>query len=765
MNINNTQATYAPIYPSSIISHDTEEYKPVYEDISEDTEAKGAKSEKKYTVKEDDVKFLINAGFNVKAGDELTEEQEAALLKRSGSLLDGVFNTKEEVDIEGGMPLSSSQNVINRVYNMILNNELTVNGEQITAEMLLDSEKVNRVNSAIMQKLEEVRMDELKPLIDYISFSKGISLNKAETEALKRIAPFKDIPAAIIEALLIATGTIKAVATTKTARDIDKMLVYREYNSDGKPTVYRLIQKRADEDSAVTLGEIFNIINALNSGLNESEYRKITAGLIKSAPLLIKPTDEAVIRKCVFAANGIADVSRSKWNAAAGRNLTPDGKPFDFYEYGTEEAERLVNEIIPTTYNTVRNLKCVLDLPPVIKYNNEDKTQWEVISGIHEVVDDPLKELLILQTMQGGVRGTSYGEGWLYQDVSEGTGGGSGKSTIAGLARELLGADNVLPVSLDEMGQDPFTLETLPRYAAIICGENEGKNGEKYNYKLFKQICRQDEGISLNRKHKARKNIDWHGMVIECTNNKSLNLKDDSDSAYRALEVIQFGKSFGETESRTERKYIKGSYIKDGDVLDYLLWYVLVCIPFSPNGYDKEALNHIKEAKDALRTNSRSGLQFLEETLSDYTVINEDGTESVIHGLNLSRITVNLVFPMYQQWGNVDAGLSNRTAIRDSFIDDMKRYANGRGKGKYVFVDKPTRLIKAEASGHIDEVAKYRKKLYEAGMMDDISYSKGLLSGNAWNADKKGGLWTVEEYIRVYGVDEYRKNYGPLPVK
>ena len=123
MNINNTQATYAPIYPSSIISHDTEEYKPVYEDISEDTEAKGAKSEKKYTVKEDDVKFLINAGFNVKAGDELTEEQEAALLKRSGSLLDGVFNTKEEVDIEGGMPLSSSQNVINRVYNMILNNE------------------------------------------------------------------------------------------------------------------------------------------------------------------------------------------------------------------------------------------------------------------------------------------------------------------------------------------------------------------------------------------------------------------------------------------------------------------------------------------------------------------------------------------------------------------------------------------------------------------------------------------------------------------
>ena len=285
------------------------------------------------------------------------------------------------------------------------------------------------------------------------------------------------------------------------------------------------------------------------------------------------------------------------------------------------------------------------------------------------------------------------------------------------------------------------------------------------NSGLFKQICRQDEGISLNRKHKARKNIDWHGMVIECTNNKSLNIKDDSDSAYRALEVIQFGKSFGETESRTERKYIKGSYIKDGDVLDYLLWYVLVCIPFSPNGYDKEALNHIKEAKDALRTNSRSGLQFLEETISDYTVINEDGTESVIHGLNLSRITVNLVFPMYQQWGNVDAGLSNRTAIRDSFIDDMKRYANGRGKGKYVFVDKPTRLIKAEASGHIDEVAKYRKKLYEAGMMDDISYSKGLLSGNAWNADKKGGLWTVEEYIRVYGVDEYRKNYGPLPVK
>lgn len=200
---------------------------------------------------------------------------------------------------------------------------------------------------------------------------------------------------------------------------------------------------------------------------------------------------------------------------------------------------------------------------PVI-HNNDDGTDWDVVSWMSELSDDPEIVHLLWEILGAIIRpNVSWNKSaWLFSET-----GNNGKGTLCALMRNLCGAGAYASIPLKDFSKD-FMLEPLTRASAIIVDENDV--GTYIDQAANLKAVITNDVISINRKFKTPVAYQFWGFMVQCMN-EFPRVKDRSDSFYRRQLFIPMTKSF----EGHERKYIKDDYLARSEVLQYVLFHVL----------------------------------------------------------------------------------------------------------------------------------------------------------------------------------------------
>jgi putative DNA primase/helicase len=212
--------------------------------------------------------------------------------------------------------------------------------------------------------------------------------------------------------------------------------------------------------------------------------------------------------------------------------------------------------------------KCRINYNPnawnVLIHNDTDGTDWDVVSWMNSLSDDPQVVLLLWQIVGAIIRPfVSWDKFILLYSES----GSNGKGTLCELLRQLCGEGTYASIPLSDMGKD-FMLEPLTHATAVIVDENDvGTYIDKAA--ILKAIVTHDV-IQINRKYMNPIAYRFFGLVVQCINELP-RIKDKSDSFYRRMLMVPMPKCF----TGHERKYIKQEYLHRPDVLEYVLKLVL----------------------------------------------------------------------------------------------------------------------------------------------------------------------------------------------
>lgn len=264
------------------------------------------------------------------------------------------------------------------------------------------------------------------------------------------------------------------------------------------------------------------------------------------------------------------------------------------FNYDTKELE-------PFTPDKVFMTKSHVDYNPnavnVTIHNDDDGTDWDVDSWMHDLTDDPEIEELLWQILGAIIRPHVRWNksAWLYSEV-----GNNGKGTLCELMRSMCGETAFAAIPISDFGKD-FALEPLTRATAIIVDENDVGTFIDKAANLKAVIT--NDVIPINRKFKTPISYQFYGFMVQCLN-EFPRIRDKSDSFYRRQLFIPFEKTF----TGHERKYIKDDYLHRPEVLEYVMYKVLHMNYYSllePKAC-KDILDEYKEFNDPVR-------QFFEE--------------------------------------------------------------------------------------------------------------------------------------------------------
>lgn len=182
--------------------------------------------------------------------------------------------------------------------------------------------------------------------------------------------------------------------------------------------------------------------------------------------------------------------------------------------------------------------------------------------------DDSELAELIYQVMGAILRNkVSWHKGiFFYSEV-----GNNGKGTLVELLRNLVGQGSWMSLSLDRMGQD-FMLESLPRVSAIITDENDV--GYFIDKAANVKALITGDALTVNRKGLRAVTTRFEGLMVQCLNELP-RVKDKTGSFLRRLLFIPFAKTF----TGKEKKWIKEEMMSNTELLEALVYKVLVQLP------------------------------------------------------------------------------------------------------------------------------------------------------------------------------------------
>lgn len=198
-------------------------------------------------------------------------------------------------------------------------------------------------------------------------------------------------------------------------------------------------------------------------------------------------------------------------------------------------------------------------------HNSDDNTDWDVESWMSGLSDDPEVVELLWQILSAIIRPHVRWRksAWFYSSE-----GNNGKGTLCELMRLLCGNGSYAAIPLTDFSKD-FALEPLTRANAIIVDENDvGIYIDKCAN--LKAVITNDV-IPINRKFKTPISYQFYGFMVQCLN-EFPRIKDKSDSFYRRQLFIPFDKCF----TGHERKYIKDDYLHRAEVLEYVMYRILM---------------------------------------------------------------------------------------------------------------------------------------------------------------------------------------------
>lgn len=339
------------------------------------------------------------------------------------------------------------------------------------------------------------------------------------------------------------------------------------------------------------------------------------------------------------------------------------------YDYRTKQLEPFSPDYVFTS-KSPHNF--VEGAPNPIIHNDEDGTDWDVVSWMNSLSDNPEVVKLLWQVLGAVVRPNVRWDksAWLYS-----TKGNNGKGTFCALARNLCGEAACESISLKAFGQR-FMLEPLTRVSAIITDEND-TGTYLDDASALKSIITGD-ALFIDRKFKNGITLRFKGFMIQCVNELP-RFRDKTESMYRRLLVIPFEKCF----KGQERKYIKSDYLHRKEVLEYVLYHVLAETDYyelDEPAACKSMLAEFMEYNDATR-------QFLSDVLpkATWSLLPWQFVYDVYHGWSkrfnpsgrpLSKNAlikeIKALEPELDGWKvtNGPTRVSNRMSVAEGLIDE-----------------------------------------------------------------------------------------------
>ena len=306
----------------------------------------------------------------------------------------------------------------------------------------------------------------------------------------------------------------------------------------------------------------------------------------------------------------------------------------------------------------------------VVIHNDTDNTDWDVESWMDDLFDDPELVELMWKILGAIIRPNVPWDksAWFYSES-----GNNGKGTLCELMRQLCGEGTYTSIPLSDFGKD-FMLEPLTHASAIIVDENDvGIYIDKAAY--LKAVITGDV-IQLNRKFKTPISLQFKGFMVQCLNEMP-RIKDKTESFYRRQLFVPFTKCF----TGAERKYIKHDYLHRTEVLEYVLYKVLMLDYYElpvPKAC-KEVLDEYKKYNDPVR-------QFMSEIMGQ---------------LVWDLVPFKFLYELYNAWYKKNMGGDNRSsaqAFKKELLKILKEYPDWKSGGDKPYrpanrMDKPEPLI------------------------------------------------------------------------
>lgn len=414
----------------------------------------------------------------------------------------------------------------------------------------------------------------------------------------EKIQRLSYLPNAAIARLMIALEGIKA-------------LNYSDGNNAGNYQLGIYQDCGENEGIYVTTEDLFiKVIKKYNFNISVSGIRQVMELLRYTAPVV-------AVRKY--------------------RNLIPVNN--GIFDYDTKK-------LLPFSPDYVFVSKCKVNFNAtatnVVIHNDDDGTDWDVDSWIHELTDDPQVEKLIWQIIGAVIRPNVR---WDKVVMPYSTKGNNGKGTLCRLLRNLCGEGNYTSIAINDMSKN-FRLSPLLHVSAVIVDENN-VTGYLDDASTFKALITGDQ-VQIEEKYKAPVDFRFSGLMVQCVNFLP-RVNDKTSSFYRRILMVPFEKCF----TGAERKYIKDDYLNRQEVLEYVLCKVLEKIP---SYYDFDVPDACTRLLDDYKTFNDPVRQFAEEMLPE---------------LKWQLVPNKFLYDLFKAWyeENIPSG---RVQGKNSFLQEFK---------------------------------------------------------------------------------------------
>ena len=479
------------------------------------------------------------------------------------------------------------------------------------------------IRIAVNNAIEDAKMHFLPPSQDEVTeieyrildeVNRWISTVVADDgEKIQRLSY---LPNAAIARLMIALEGIKA-------------LNYSDGNNAGNYQLGIYQDCGENEGIYVTTEDLFiKVIKKYNFNISVSGIRQVMELLRYTAPVV-------AVRKY--------------------RNLIPVNN--GIFDYDTKK-------LLPFSPDYVFVSKCKVNFNAaatnVVIHNDDDGTDWDVDSWVHELTDDPQVEQLIWQIIGAVIRPNVR---WDKVIMPYSTKGNNGKGTLCRLLRNLCGEGNYTSIAINDMSKN-FRLSPLLHVSAVIVDENN-VTGYLDDASTFKALITGDQ-VQIEEKYKAPVDFRFSGLMVQCVNFLP-RVNDKTSSFYRRILMVPFEKCF----TGAERKYIKDDYLNRQEVLEYVLCKVLEKIP---SYYEFDVPDACTRLLDDYKTFNDPVRQFAEEMLPE---------------LKWQLVPNKFLYDLFKAWyeENIPSG---RVQGKNSFLQEFKDVIAERDNWKATGSSVPT---------------------------------------------------------------------------
>lgn len=503
-----------------------------------------------------------------------------------------------------------------------------------------------------IQDLRKARNDLLDSL--------GQQRKRNKEEGLKLDVRYSnELPKYIIPRLIMATGRI---CTIQGAQGEKNLYIYQnrgKYRGTWRMMPISKTQKTPESS------EIIRMIRQLRPAISDADVNYVLGYLVDLAP----ERTETRKKEIVVLNNGIYDL---KARIFTDWDNVPEEYTFTY--------KLLVN------YNPNAKLKV---------FNNPDGSTWDVESGLLEMADgneDMVKTMwqifgAALRPFMNWERGI-----YLIDDTETGKGGG-GKTTFAEIILGLYGGVESGLIAKLKMHQieDPVYIGAIVNSCIVYADENTvGRYIDECT--TLKNLVK-NEGITASPKYVNPFSFIPHCLVLQGFNGWP-RIKDTTGSFDDRMLILTFHKKF--RTGNSEKTYIKDKYIRDPEVLEYVVLKALELGYFEKFDVD---LPYIKENAKRYKTETNSVAKFFDEYLVEHDVKDEEtGETTKERELNAWTLyPVTFLYPVYEQWMK-EIGNGQNKVTEDTFKkklieccerDSVWKYDAGKKRAKKADMQAP----------------------------------------------------------------------------